>query len=282
MKRAPIANLAFVILMLSAAFAGCRFYQESQPGGPGTPPPAPQSNSNAALSVFGNISAAGEDRNNFLVVGAGSAFSYNNARGTVNWVAWRTTSTDLGESIQRPDFRPDPRLPSGFTRIVTSDYSGSGYDRGHLVPAADRFGSSEIFGETFLMTNIVPQSADLNQFPWQKLESYVRGQVRRGWDAYQIAGVYGEQATLKDRVVAPTNCWKVIVLLRPGGQLDRRSRVIAVDMPNIDGLENQIWQRYRTNMRGIETKTGYNFLAALPADLQETIETRSELSSPRH
>jgi endonuclease G len=150
-----------------------------------------------------------------------------------------------------------------------------------LVPAADRFGVPDIFGETFLMTNIVPQTRSLNQYPWQKFESYVRAEVRRGWVAYQIAGVYGQIETLKGRVAVPSNCWKVVIFLRPGAEpsaANDRKRVVAVDMPNGDGLEDQTWQRFRTNIRSIETKTGYNFLAALPAELQETIETRTEQS----
>ena len=277
MKRCPITDLAYVILMLAALVSGCSFYQESDIG---SAPHASQNN-NAALSLFGNISEATDHPTNFLVTGEGSALSYNNSRGTVNWVAWETTRNDLGEPVERPDFRPDPRLPATFSRIVSTDYSGSGYDRGHLVPAADRYGSPKAFVETFLMTNISPQTGSLNQYPWQQFESYVRAQVRRGWDAYQIAGVHGEQGLMKNRVVVPTNCWKVVVFLRASVQpreIDRRTRIVAVDMPNIDGLENVSWQRYRTNIRSIEVKTGYNFFAALPADLQETIETRTELS----
>ena len=281
MKGAPIANLATVILMLAAVLCGCRFYRETGQTNTDPAPPASQNQSNESLTLFGNISEAAEDPNNFLITGGGSTFSYNISRGTVNWIAWRTQKSDLGDSAERPDFRPDMRLPSGFKRVVSSDYSGSGYDRGHMVPAADRFGTPATFGETFLMTNIVPQTSALNQYPWQQFESYVRGEVRRGWTAYQIAGVYGEIEILKGRVVVPANCWKVVVLLQAGAQVsmtNNRKRVIAVDIPNIDGIENQKWQRYRTNIRSIEQKTGYNFFAALPADLQETIETRTEQS----
>lgn len=266
--------------MLSAVLCGCRFYQEAGQNDGGNVPQT-QNSPNAAVTLFGNVSAADEDPNNFLVNGEGSAFSYNNVRGTVNWIAWTTSNGDLGENLDRPDFRPDLRLPAVFRRVVSTDYSGSGYDRGHLVPAADRFGSAETFGETFLLTNVVPQTPSLNQYPWQQFESYVRAEVRRGWTAYQIAGVYGEIDTLKNRVVVPANCWKVVVLLRTGAPLsitNNRKRVIAINMPNIDGIENQKWQRYRTNIRSIEEKTGYNFFSALPADLQETIETRTEQS----
>ena len=267
--------------MLSAVLCGCSFYQEALPGNSASSPSASQNNPNGAIAVFGNVSEAAADPDNFLITGEGSAFSYNNSRGTVNWIAWTTSAQDLGESVERPFFQPDARLPAGFRRIASTDYSGSGYDRGHMVPAADRFGRFDLLDEAFFMTNVVPQTKALNQYPWQQFESYVRAEVRRGWDAYQIAGVYGEIETLKGRVVAPANCWKVVVLLRPGAQpsaANNRKRVIAVNMPNRDGIQNQSWQRFRANIRSIEEKTGYNFFAALPADLQETIETRTERS----
>src|SRR5215813_11687952 len=129
----------------------------------------------ASLLPFGNPSNANRsNRNNFLVLRHSFAFSYNNDRGEVNWIAWRTTIDDLGESQSRPSFAPDQNLPFAFIRITPSDYNGSGLDRGHLVPAADRFGSPD-FTDTFLMTNVIPQAPDLNQYPWEKLESYARG-----------------------------------------------------------------------------------------------------------
>ena len=169
---------------------------------------------------FGNPSnASAEDRNNFLIVGKGSVISYNDDRGTANWIAWRTTRDDLGRSIPRPDFRHDPRLPGNFERVEYYDYSGSGYDRGHLVPSADRFADKKLNEETFYLTNIMPQTPALNQKPWERLESEIRSLVRRnrkGFDAYQIAGGYGSRPTKKGRLTAPTNCWKIVVLMPRG------------------------------------------------------------------
>ena len=235
--------------------------------------------------AFGNPSNASDDADDFLIVGNGSAFSYNDSRGSANWVSWRTTRTDLGKSIPRPDFRPDPRLPNNFRKIGYYDYSGSGYDRGHLVPSADRFADAKLNEETFMMTNIVPQTGALNQYPWEKLESYVRSEVRKrsGFDAYQIAGVYGEQNLLKNKVVIPTNCWKIVVLFPRGrsiDSIDNRTRIIAVDMPNVDGIENETWERYKVTIRAIEEKTGFDFFASLPQELQDTIETRVEIKNP--
>ena len=239
---------------------------------------------NSVHLAFGNPSNASEESDNYLVVGDGSVFSYNESRGSVNWVSWRTTRADLGNSIPRPEFRPDPRLPGRFQRIAYYDYSGSGYDRGHLVPSADRFANAKLNEETFMMTNIVPQTGALNQYPWEKLESYVRSQVwSRKFDAYQIAGGYGEQGFLQNKVAVPTNFWKIVVLIPRGrsmGSIDQRTRIIAVDMPNVDGLESNSWEKYKTTIRSIEGKTGFDFFQSLPRELQETIETRVEIRNP--
>ncbi len=240
---------------------------------------APEPVSSVHLA-FGNPSKAtadAADRDNFLIVGEGSAISYNNSRGTANWVAWRTTREDLGSKLQRPDFRPDPRSPAGFARIAYFDYSGSGYNRGHLLPSADRFGDATRNEETFFMTNIVPQTGSLNQYPWETLESYSRRLVRNGNDVYTIAGVYGDKGRIKNKITVPTNCWKVVIVLprgRGAADVNERTRVIAVDMPNTDGLDNQRWERYRTTVREIERRTGYDLLDALPKALQDTLETR--------
>ena len=133
------------------------------------------------------------------------------------------------------------------------------------------------------MTNIVPQEGDLNEFPWEKLERQARSWARWKFDVYTIAGVYGEQDRLRGKVSVPTNCWKVIVLVRRGGgidSIDKNTRVIAVDMPNRESIANDDWIKYRTTVRAIEEKTGYDLLSSLPRDLQDVLETRIETRSP--
>lgn len=251
-----------------------------------SPSPAPPAVDSVHFA-FGNPSNATADalnEDNFLVVGDGSILAYNNSRGTANWVSWRTTQADLGPSIPRPDFRPDPRLPTWYNRIAYYDYSGSGYDRGHLVPSADRFASPQLNEETFMMSNIVPQAAGLNQYPWNQFEKYVRSQLRRHMDAYQIAGCYGDAGRLKSKITVPTNCWKISMFVPRGGDpaaLDEQKRFIALDMPNIEGIENESWHRYRTTIRAIEAKTGLDFFSSHPQSLQDAVETRMEIRSPR-
>ncbi|HMO81232.1 MAG TPA: DNA/RNA non-specific endonuclease [Pyrinomonadaceae bacterium] len=250
--------------------------------------PAPQARTEPDLSAsgplaFGNPSGANiNDPDNYLIVDESSVISYNNSRGTPNWVAWKTTRDDLGPAIPRPDFQPDPRLPRTFRAITTFDYSGSGYDRGHLLPSADRFADAKLNERTFYLTNIVPQTPALNRYPWERLESYVRTQARRGMDLHQISGVYGRQRIIREKLVAPTNCWKIIAVVPRGRRIedmDPRMRIIAVDMPNITGIENDDWKRYSVTIHEIEQRTGLDFFNHLPSSLSDRLKRRFEMEN---
>ncbi len=269
-----IRHIALCICLLTAV--SCQ-RPSSKADGADPRPELPVTTVTEALP-YGNPSNAATDpanADNYLVIHDSHVLSYNNSRGTANWVAWRTTRENLGDALPRNNFEPDRSLPNGFRRIAYFDYSGSGYDRGHLVPSADRFADPNLNEQTFLMTNIVPQTGDLNQFPWNKLESYARALARRGNALYTLAGVYGEKERIRGKVTAPTNCWKVIIVLRRGStEITDSTRIIAVDMPNIDGIQNVAWEKYKTTVRSIEEKTGLDLFSVLPLDLQERIETR--------
>ena len=79
----------------------------------------------------------------------------------------------LFRSDREDCFRPDLRIPETF-RCSLADYRGSGYDRGHLVPSADRNSSRLENSETFLMSNMAPQHPDLNRKIWRMLEEEAR------------------------------------------------------------------------------------------------------------
>lgn len=227
-----------------------------------------------------NALSIGYNKDNYLLVNTAYALSYNSTRGTANWVAWRVSENNLGDADRQNDFRPDPRLPKGWTIIKPGDYTRSGFDRGHLCPSADRVSEDDENSETFLMTNIAPQTPDLNRSAWRKLEEYSRGLVRRGKvDLYIYAGVYGEKGSLKRKVTVPTNFWKIIVAVPQGAgisAINEKTHIIAVDMPNADGIAKTDWRRFRTTIRAIENRTGYNFFSNLPPNLQNIVENRVE------
>ncbi len=277
----PSHKIFFLLAAMAAFFlTGCRLIPSEDPAAAPSPS-APGHPAGPPISIhllLGNPSnASATDRDNYLFVSENSAMSYNNGRGTLNWVQWKTSRDDLGDKLPRADFEPDRRLPPGFRRITTFDYIGSGYDRGHMVPSADRFADPSRNAETFYMTNIVPQAGELNQYPWNKLENYARGQARRGWDVYTIAGVYGEQERIKNKITVPSRCWKVIAFVRRGsdpGLIDEDTRIIAVDMPNQNGVRRDPWEKYRVTVRHIERMTGYDLFSRLPPEIQNVIENR--------
>ena len=279
MKPFRLNLILFVLLSMTLVGTSCQRLSD-RPNSEPDKQADPQTQQ-AALLPFGNPSNAATDPDNFLLVHRSHTLSYNNSRGTLNWVAWWTRSLDLGPRRERSRFEEDRSLPNAFRRVQYYDYSGSGFDRGHMVPAADRFADESLMEETFLMTNIVPQTGALNQFPWNKLESYARSLARSGSELYTIAGVYGENGRLKGKVTIPTNCWKVIVVF-PRGQstITKTTRIIAIDMPNIEGIENENWQKYQTTVREIEQKTGLDLFSAIARDVQDAIETKRVLASP--
>lgn len=230
---------------------------------------------------FGNPSgAASADANNYLMINPYYALSYNRSRGTANWVSWTVTRADIGDVERANDFRPNPDLPQGFPRITPTDYTGSGYDRGHLCPSKDRSNDAAANSATFLMTNMVPQAPDSNQGVWKNLEDYSRDLVEKGSDIYVAAGVIGEKGKLKNKVTIPASMWKIILVLPDGLEdtesLSQNARMIAVEIPNTSGIRNDDWRKYRTTVRRLEQKTGLNFLSNLPANVQDPLETKMD------
>lgn len=286
--------LAIIVLGLLLCFwLGKKIYDRAaappeatetiEPGGePRIPPRVPVSPEEArqVYLAFGNPSnASAADPNNYLLVNNYFALSYNRDRAIPNWAAWRLSPAEVG-GFPRPNpdpFRPDDRIPKNWKRVTPSDYTGSGFDKGHLCPSADRSASLDGMTATFLMTNMTPQTGDLNRGPWQKFEAYLRTLVTRGNDVYIYSGVYGEKGKLKNKVSIPTNDWKIAVVApsgSPPSAVNETARVIAVDMPNVKGILRADWQTYRTSVRQIEQNTGLNLLSALPQNIQEALETK--------
>ncbi len=261
MKR----KLVFVIaVFLFALIAGCELLL-NQPLSPHL--------------AMGNPSNAGENPNNYLMIKPQYALSYSRERGTPNWVAWQLNQSWLGNTERQNDFRPDDSLPSDWYRVKPNDYTGSGYDRGHMVPSADRTATVQDNSATFLMTNIVPQTPDNNRGAWRELEEYCRYLVKQGKELYIIAGVDGGSRRIgRNKVVtAPSYTWKVIVVLDQPGQglqgISQDTRVIAVNVTNRQNTGDD-WKRYIVSVDEIEAKTGYNFLTKVPESIQQVIESK--------
>lgn len=290
-----IALAIIVLIVLLCVWVGRKIYNgatgnqdqtettqpNGQPQNPSLPPASPEQAAQIYLALGNPSNANTSDPNNYLLVNNFYALSYNRAKAIPNWAAWRISKAELG-NFPRPNpdpFRPDDRIAKGWTRVTPTDYAGSGFDKGHLCPSADRSGSIEGMTATFLMSNMTPQTGDLNRGPWQKLEAYLRTLVTRGSDVYIYAGVYGEDGKVRKKVTVPTNDWKIAVAVPAGSPvsaISANTRVIAVDMPNVKAIKNADWQIYRTTVRQIEQRAGLNLLSNLPQDLQDALENKTD------
>lgn len=213
---------------------------------------------------LGMPTAANSDSpDDYLLVKPQYVVSYSRSRVHANWVSWHLDEGDLGAADRQDDFRLDPAVPTYWLRALTSDYTGSGFDRGHLCPSADRTRTEEDNSATFLMTNIVPQSPVLNREAWAALEEYCRDVAKEGCELHIVAGAYGsggvgEQGPMKTiagKINVPAGMWKVIVVLPEGEKLEDaydKARVIAVDMPNSNVLlDNVSWLRFVTTPEAV-------------------------------
>ncbi|WP_192822490.1 DNA/RNA non-specific endonuclease [Rufibacter sp. LB8] len=236
--------------------------------------------------ALGNPSGAGTSYSNYLVSKPQFVMSYNSYRGTPNWVSWHLSSAWVGSTPRQDDFRADTSLPSSFYRVTSADYTGSGFDRGHNCPSADRTLTVADNSATFLMSNMIPQAGTNNQQTWAGLENYCRTLINAGNELYIIMGSYGKGGTglngyketlAAGKVTVPNRIWKVIVVLPNGtGDVSRitsSTRVIAVNTPNSTSISST-WGTYRTTVDAIESATGYNLLSNVSATVQSTIEAR--------
>lgn len=207
------------------------------------------------------------------------AVSYNPVLNVPNWVAWNLNKDWYGDvSRYSGNFISDTSLPTSMYRVKHSDYTNSGYDRGHMVRSEERTASAEDNKSTFLLTNILPQRPDLNQGVWLRLEYWCESMCKDSLkELYVVAGgIFHEPHDALNGVVAvPDSCFKIVVILERGQGLSdvtQSTRVVSVVMPNIQGIRSDAWEKYVTSVDRIEASTGYDFLPAIPDHIEAVIE----------
>jgi endonuclease G len=281
----------FLLIALIAA-AIIFVYLVSQRGGQDHTGAAPSAETSPHL-LLGNPSGASDDpadADNYLMRKPYFALSYNNAKGTPNWVSWRLQESDLGSAKRAEQFFPDAELPNNFKHVVPRDYSGSGFDRGHMCPHSDRASSDESSTATFVMTNMVPQAPNVNQKAWNDFEDYCRAVVRKRHAVlYVVSGPQGRggdgskgpaETIGHGKVTVPAKCWKVVAAVEDGtggpADLDRigpRTRLIGVVMPNEQSVGHG-WAKYRVSVNDVEQLTGYHFFDRVPADVIDPLKAK--------
>lgn len=176
------------------------------------------------------------------------------------WVSWNTTAKDYGSSPRVDKFHHDDRL--FVPQASNKDYSGSGFDKGHVVPSEERTSSPSANFETFSFLNMMPQMHGLNAGPWNRLENEIKDFVtgKSGNQVYVSAGPIFRInfRRIGDGVVVPDFTWKGVVFVS-GGKVVGSSFVI---MPQ-DSTLTQPWRMYEVKKEKLESAIGFKLFTGL-------------------
>ncbi len=193
--------------------------------------------------------------------------SYSEDHEQAEWVVYELTRERLNKNwVERgSSFRPDPNVRT--ESATPNDYRGSGYDRGHLVPAADMAFNDLAMSETFFMSNMSPQVREFNGGVWRELEECTRDWAREFGKLYVVTGpVLTRQGMGQigfSKVTVPTGFYKV--LLAPD-----QHRAIAFVLPN--KISTHPLMEYAGTIDQVEELTGIDFFPKLLTGLNEELE----------
>lgn len=199
----------------------------------------------------------------------GYTVCYNAEWHLPNWVAYELTPFEADGEFTRTDkFLPDPLVEGD--PVITSDYKGSGYDRGHMAPAADMRWSEQAMKESFYMTNMCPQNHNNNAGDWKDLEELVRDLANVYGNIYICCGpiVTDASTTIGSvrKIVVPQAFYKVLLRQKPDGSYTS----IGFVMPNAAG--NRPLMTYMHSVDEVEQLTGIDFYCNLPDSIQTIVE----------
>jgi len=201
----------------------------------------------------------------------GYLVGYDEAFQNPAWVAYRLEQNVAAEASERPDgFEIDGRTRA---RVNHHDYTNSGYDRGHMAPnyAIDRVFGEQAQKETFLMSNIVPQTPELNQGSWKEVEQIVANRYLRHYEEiWVVTGpIYGESIqNFSSGVAIPQAFFKIVVDVIDSTGI----RALAMILPQ-DADPSSPLSSYLTTIDEVETVTGLDFLSLLDVVAEEALES---------
>jgi len=209
-----------------------------------------------------------------IVVLHNSSYSvgYDDARKNPAWVAYRLFSVANDTSIaERPgQFNVDLRSTA---QVRSEDYTGSGFDRGHLAP---NYGIARCYGtaaqlSTFLMTNIAPQRHALNAGVWKKIETLEANDYAQKLDEiWVICGTIFSPTRLRELpsgVPIPDSFYKIVIDEQHGAL-----RVLAFIFSQNSNNKTAVTDGLCC-VDDIEAATGLDFFPGLPADIQTQLES---------
>ncbi|MDL2291536.1 DNA/RNA non-specific endonuclease, partial [Bacteroides sp. OttesenSCG-928-F21] len=204
-----------------------------------------------------------------LITHSGYTVSYSKQHKIAHWVGYELTRQETQGKGKRTDrFVADPFVKGCVTH--TSDYTNSGYDRGHLAPAADMKWSADAMKESFYLSNISPQHPNLNRGRWKELEEKVRHWAVSDSAVVVVCGpLIGSSKTTigKNRITVPQGFFKVVL-----SPFVATPQAIGFVFKNESAT--QPLQTYIVSVDSIEKLTGLDFFHTLPDSLEEAVEAK--------
>lgn len=213
-----------------------------------------------------------------LIEHKGFTLNYNTRYNTPNWVAWELTAEECqSDGVTRKGFNfiPDEDLPYQY-QVTTSDYTNSGYDRGHMCPAADMKWDADAMHDCFYMTNICPQVPVVNQQYWERLESACRRWAVSEGSIYIICGPIYNSSRPKNigrehMIAVPDAFFKVVISLS-----GNTPKGIGFYYQNSE--KRQTMESASRTIDQIEEMTGYDFFPELPDSIEDDVESQNNLT----
>lgn len=228
-------------------------------------------NSNGSIVTTRNLELAktAKGKASQVITHVGYTTSYNSNWLIPNWVAYELTSREVAGTYPRPkkQFEPDPMVKGRSAEH--RDYTNSGYSRGHMAPAADMKWSEQAMLESFYLSNICPQIAELNGGVWEKLENRVRKLASES-NVYVCCGpIVGSSPKRigENKVAVPAKFFKVLCMQRKG-----KWQAIGFVMPN-SAIKGSMFD-YAVTVDEVERLTGHDFFHNLPDDIETLIESQ--------
>lgn len=204
----------------------------------------------------------------------GYSLGYSEPHEQPQWVAYILTAEALANPVERnATFQEDALVTTGTAS--DQDYQGAGYDRGHMAPALDMSSTEITMKESFLYSNVSPQTAGFNRGIWKRLETQVRAWAKEEGAVYVVTGPLlkdGLPVIGSDSVSVPDAFFKVILEYKAPG-----AKGIGFILPaqSSDGS----LMEFAVTIDSVEKATGIDFFPALPDDQEQLIESSLPLYS---
>lgn len=202
-----------------------------------------------------------------IVCHTGYCLEYDHNSKLAKWVAYELTNSETQGTFKRDDnFSPDPLITKNSASL--DDYKKSGYDRGHLAPAADMKWSAEAMRESFYLSNMSPQDKSFNRGIWKKLEEQVRDWAIENKSVYITTGPILEPnlPTIgANKIPIPKAFYKVIL---DYSQPDIKA--IGFIIPN-QGSTLPL-STFALSIDAIEKQTHIDFFSKIPDEIETQIE----------